>query len=1167
MPKRLQFYIIAIAILSGCTLDDIERYGSACPQLSYIKDPTCTVESCSIGDYAQNFKSNMCPSDVPECTRDENGLFYCATIKCEDAHHIYNGQCEPDDLENCGQHAFKCADEATGWLNGICQNGKCHATECIAGYEPNAGKCEASECPPGEHPYRGICEEDDTNNCGQHSQACQGIISGWMDGECRNGKCYATACDDLRGYVVSDGNCRARTGCEAGLHYYNGQCEQDDLNNCGSHGNKCSDQPGWVSGTCDMVNNQQECSNDEDCSGGVCMENECFKTECVASECESIYEITAGKCVPRTNCDPGEHLYQNQCEPDSVDNCGEHNKQCKNVIRGWETGTCTEQTCIPSSCLTGYHLSEGTCVQDSSTACGEPPVSCALGQLCSNGSCNDDCDPGLIRCIQSDQTFVCIDPQTDNTYCGANTQCQNYTTCGTGQDCKEGLCTQTSCANNQETICTVDQTPLCVNLYTDAQHCGSCNHKCSEYPQTHATSNACSSKKCQYECEAGYTNCGTAEATYCILNANFNSDSNNCGGCGVKCNPSNNEVCKNGACVISNCQKSCLDEINNECVNTPTQCGTGCTNCSALPNVSSATCDSSGNCHINSCNANAHIYNNTCEPDSPWNCGEHDHACSAIAGWADGNCTGGQCKASECKNGYHLYNNTCEEDNNTNCGSHGNKCQNGETCQNGTCKCPEGYTNITYNKTSVKAACISSKDDFLNFRNAINAGKQWPTGNSDKYYVLTRNIDLGTQSNWVGVGTSSYPFSGVFVGSNQTISGLLTCKANNCGIFGFTNTRGTEFVSIQDLRSSVTINSSYDYVGSIIGNGNYMTLYNCSSSGSITGKSYVGGIAGSVMPGQTVKDCSSSSTITATGENVGGIVGSIAGYSIQNCTYSGTLTANGGNAGGIVGSGHTGGSIINSLSSGSIKGSANGHNYGGLIGKAEVGDIQNSSSTSNVSNGKTCGGLVGSGSNNYTIRDSYYNGTVNCSEYVGGLIGEAGSDVKIYTSGAFGSIPGSSAGGLIGYIGSKTTDVTINNNFAVTTLSGKPKGGLIGKSEATSSTGSNIDCNWVGSTFKTESSNSGAVCTGNASFTKKKPVFVYEPTYNSASNKNLADEASVFTLSKKKPVVNGTDMLNGLKTNCSNGNWQSKSCALSVGLEGAGTYTLPMPGITPSNCK
>lgn len=96
MPKRLQLSILFIAILSGCTLDDINHYGDRCPpdgidgELSYIKEPTCTAESCSIGDYAQNFQNKMCPSDVPECARDDNDRYYCATIQCEEDQHIYH---------------------------------------------------------------------------------------------------------------------------------------------------------------------------------------------------------------------------------------------------------------------------------------------------------------------------------------------------------------------------------------------------------------------------------------------------------------------------------------------------------------------------------------------------------------------------------------------------------------------------------------------------------------------------------------------------------------------------------------------------------------------------------------------------------------------------------------------------------------------------------------------------------------------------------------------------------------------------------------------------------------------------------------------------------------------------------------------------------------------
>ena len=1171
MPKRLQLSILFIAILSGCTLDNINHYGDRCPpdgidgELSYIKEPTCTAESCDIGNYAQNFQNKMCPSDVPECARDDNDRYYCATIQCAEDQHIYHGQCEPDDLENCGQHDYSCAKEATGWKDGICQNGKCHATECQAGYMSNSGKCEASECGPGEHSYKGICEEDDINNCGKHSQACHSVISGWLSGECRDGQCFATACDELRGYEIIDGNCRARTGCESGLHYYNGQCEPDDLNNCGNHGNTCSEQPGWVSGACEMVNNQRECHSDEACSGGVCIENECFKTECVASECEDIYEIKAGKCVPRTECDTGSHLYQNQCEPDTVENCGEHNIQCKNIIPGLDEGFCSDKRCVASSCIPGYHLSEETCLQDTPTACGEPPKSCEIGQLCANGTCKDSCDSGTIRCIRQDQTAVCIDPLTDSTYCGANSQCQNYTTCGNGKTCIAGTCTQTSCPDPQDTLCTANQNAYCANIFaSDAQNCGSCNYVCAEHPQNHATSSTCSSGKCQYQCEANHTNCGNAEIPNCIHTDNFKTDANNCGSCGHKCNPNNNETCQNGVSVVSSCKNSCL--YNNQCINEDAHCGTGCSNCNALPNVAKAHCDSSGSCIIDSCISSAHIYNNTCEPDSPSNCGSHDYTCSEkVPGWNGGSCANHTCKANACTGNYHLYSYTCEQDSDTNCGQHGNTCVNGETCQNKTCKCPNGYTNVIVNGQSVKAACITTKEDFLSFRDAINAGNVWPADNTTKTYTLTRSISLITQGTWTGVGTTTHPFVGTFVGNNNTLSGSLTCSSDNCGIFGYAGKDHLTTTSISDLRSSVTVDSSYKNVGGIVGYATYTTLTNLHSSGSISGSSNVGGIVGNYAPGN-ITNCSSSGKILASDKIAGGIVGSAAGHQIRDCISTGNVIAAYGEAGGIAGF-TNGGSINNSHTTGSTNGAGSSGTYGGIIGKAKDSSIGESYSTSSLSAAGICGGLAGSG-NNLIITSSYFNGSINCGNSAGGLVGDALYRTDIQKSGALGNSSGNPAGGLSGYIAENTDNITINNSFAVTSLTGSSKGGLVGKSASKNTNGSTIDCNWVSATFNVTTQSCGAVCYGEKSFTQTKPVFVYKPTYTSAPNKNyVLNDSSTFTLSNYIPVLPSTPMINGLNSNCSDGGWKAMKCSIKYGLADSGTYTLPMPGISPNNCN
>ena len=1401
MSRRISFYILLISALSGCTLDDINQFGDRCPpddadgQLSYVLTPDCNAESCIFGDFTRNFEVNKCPLEYAKCAKDENGLYYCSTIACSADEHVHNGRCQPNDLQNCGKHKYDCAQNVDGWKDGVCEAGSCIASSCREDYKLSNGRCTPLKgCPTGEHINHNTnaCEPDTLESCGRSDYACTSL-KGWVSGECVAGKCIATVCNEDEGYIQSEDTCTPLMTCDPDQHFYNKHCEDNDVNNCGGHGIACAYyMSGWKSGTCKTVNTTAECLKDSDCLSGFCIENECHVPECIATECDDIYDIEKGKCVPRSSCpEEGKHIYRNYCEDDDIDNCGDHNHQCRNTVEGWESGTCESGRCVPGECKLGYHLNGNTCELDTPDACGEAAVACEPGQLCSSGVCKDNCDSGSIRCVSPESVVSCADPLSSNAYCGADSTCTSYISCEEGQTCKKGACVQTSCPESSKTVCTIEGQPQCIDVHADdPTNCGVCNYRCDEYPPEHAYSQGCSSGICQYACDTGYKNCSTTDVLKCLEEASFASDSKNCGDCGVQCNEAD-EYCKNGHCLKTTCTNSCLDD--GQCINTDTKCGTSCTNCNTANDASSGTCNA-GSCKINACrenfhlngnacvantatscapvdsstvkncmtennasagqcvngqcvatdcksgyhvnngkcvadsttacgktpqdctkltgwsngtcqsgtckasqcksgyclngttcvagssnastcgtngqaciacgnhytcqngicklsscddnicfynstqcsntndhcgtnctncntNGNAtagtcnnngactitscksgfhlynntceadsvthcgahnytcsnkvdgwsggtcdggtckatscqgtyHLYNNTCEADSTSHCGSHNNACSSLSGWDSGTCTGGQCKATACKSTHHLYNNTCEADSNTNCGSHGNTCQTGETCQSKVCKCPGGYTTVN----GIKTACISSIDDFLNFRNAINNGNTWPADNTKKSYALTRSINLGTQNGWVGVGTSTKPFSGTFNGYNNTISGSLSCNSNYCGIFG--NIGNYETSNIIDLRASVTISSSYDYVGGIIGLARYANLTGLRSSGTVSGKSYVGGIVGEFAPG-TILNSTSSATVTASAQSAGGIVGMIQGSTIQDCNTSGTVTARGGDAGGIAGTSQNGVYIKNSYSTGKVTSE---NNYaGGLAGSASEGSITDSYSSSTVGAGAGSGGLAGK-IYNLEINTSYHIGSVGSDGYAGGIAADARSYIKIYNSGAFGSVTGSTAGGLIGVVDADATSMKIQNNFTAVDLYGSTVGGMIGKSNAPEDSGSILDCNWTGAVFKGQSSTKGAVLNGVNSFKQNGPNFVYDVTGQAASNHSYSN---LVSLSNYTLLWEGSPILTILKGECSSG-WTAQSCSLSNGLAGPATYNLSIPPkLTPSNC-
>ncbi len=93
----------------------------------------------------------------------------------------------------------------------------------------------------------------------------------------------------------------------------------------------------------------------------------------------------------------------------------------------------------------------------------------------------------------------------------------------------------------------------CVNLQTDAAHCGACGSAC-------AVGQSCSVGKC---CPSGQINCGGI----CVATQ---SDPNHCGGCNIACSSGQN--CISGLCCavgLSNCGGGgCVNTISD-----PQNCG------------------------------------------------------------------------------------------------------------------------------------------------------------------------------------------------------------------------------------------------------------------------------------------------------------------------------------------------------------------------------------------------------------------------------------------------------------------------------------------------------------------------------------------------------------------------------------------------------------------
>ncbi len=293
---------------------------------------------------------------------------------------------------------------------------------------------------------------------------------------------------------------------------------------------------------------------------------------------------------------------------------------------------------------------------------------------------------------------------------------------------------------------------------------------------------------------------------------------------------------------------------------------------------------------------------------------------------------------------------------------------------------------------------INNAEDLKAFRDNVNNGITY----EGKYVVLTSNITLDIEDEWIPIGTylpentnvldeTNKPFKGNFNGQNHVIDGLkITSKDKGKGLFGLVNAgsiqnliigencnidAGISFGSISgylcsngtitNCSNKTNIKANGTNLGGIIGTATEgCTIKKCTNSGILQGEIITGGIVGnnsgniiycsnlstlnseSIIGGicgnnnlGVIKECYNIGNVTTETTNAGGIVGSINGGSIENCYNVGNITGTGTNIGGIIGLGSGNSEASNSYNIGYITSSNN--NGGGIIGYNQSIDILN----------------------------------------------------------------------------------------------------------------------------------------------------------------------------------------------------------------------------------
>lgn len=224
-------------------------------------------------------------------------------------------------------------------------------------------------------------------------------------------------------------------------------------------------------------------------------------------------------------------------------------------------------------CATGSALCGGDCadLQTDPNYCGHCDTACTTPAnataTCAKGVCGYTCNANFTDCGNG----LCADLQTDQDHCGAcGTACM---TANGAPACQDGQCAVAMC-NTGFGDCNMTAADGCeANLQTNLDHCGDCEHICSQVDNGTAS---CQDGMCGYSCAVGFTNCGNGVC------ADLQTDPKNCNACGDACAvPANSTAtCTKGVCDIlcdanfSLCGSTCAN-LQTDADNCGT-CGHGC---------------------------------------------------------------------------------------------------------------------------------------------------------------------------------------------------------------------------------------------------------------------------------------------------------------------------------------------------------------------------------------------------------------------------------------------------------------------------------------------------------------------------------------------------------------------------------------------------------------
>jgi hypothetical protein len=252
----------------------------------------------------------------------------------------------------------------------------------------------------------------------------------------------------------------------------------------------------------------------------------------------------------------------------SAEHCGACDVACD------ADSVCDRARCRPASegCSERLLLCGSDCVdaRGDREHCGSCDSSCPRDAKCEAGAC--ECPGALTACGDA-----CVDTSTDAQHCGScDLRCFDSQICQAGGcACAAGtdLCARVTLSVADNTVTGAASDQACVNLQSDAQHCGSCGNVCTG-------GQVCAQGSCA--CPTGQTFCSDR----CV---DLASNLQNCGVCGNAC--TGGQVCDSGTCACPAGQTLC----DGECTDTQTDsahCGSCTVKCGLGQGCGSGTCQS-----------------------------------------------------------------------------------------------------------------------------------------------------------------------------------------------------------------------------------------------------------------------------------------------------------------------------------------------------------------------------------------------------------------------------------------------------------------------------------------------------------------------------------------------------------------------------------------------